>query len=175
MKLEQTILEMTQELESKTVEWIYRAIEKTRENDSNIYPETNRRLDEKYGKAHSRDKVFATPAIKAQVIEELIGTNVYNIAMTFIYKGASRNLRNEIIIEAVKKDYDSKRKALQTKIEKLAGTNEIVEISSIDNEGDKLSCFAYLDDGSKIQIYTIPAGGWNIQKFHFRGLAKRLK
>jgi len=173
MNLAQRILEMTQESELKTVEWIFRAIEKTQSVD--IWAEVTIRATSRFGASQSRDKIYATPYIKAEVIEELIGTQVYNAAMYFIYKGASRIMRTEIITDSVKKDYDSKRASLQKKIQTLAASNEITELTSVEVESDgKLGCFAILDNGDKIQIYTITAGGYNIQKFHFRGLAKRL-
>lgn len=177
MNLAQKILEMTQDAETQTIEWIFQAIDKCIEtDDSKIYAEVKIRLDAQYGTVQSRDKIFATPYVKSQVIEELIGTHVYNAGTYFQQRGVRRNLRAEMVTDSVRKDYDAKRKSLQTKIQTLAGSNEIVSLSEVSVEFDsKLGCYATLDNDDRIQIYTIIAGGWNIQKFHFRGLAKRLQ
>jgi len=172
--LDEVILEMTQKIEEDSIEWIFQAIDKVIDFEPKLYPLTHKRLDEVYGKEHSRDKVYATTYIKNQIIEEHIGGNVYSCGLYFIQRGVRRGQREEIVINDVAKDFKAKRENLKNKILKLANGDEIIEISNVSTECGKLGCFAHLSNGDRIEIYTIFAGGWNIQKFHFRGLAKRI-
>ena len=176
LDLTQKILEMTQDTEAKTVEWIFNAIDKVLAVD--IHEKIHEIMLEKFGSTPKRDNnyVYARDRIRNQVIDELIGANIYSAGMYYVQRGYNRNRKPEKIINDVKKDYDTKRKSLETKVIKLAGDNAIINLSNVTVESDgKLGCTAILDNNDRIEIYAIPAGGWNIQKFHFRGLAKRIK
>ena len=174
--LDQKIYNLTRPTELLTIEWVFKAIEKVRENTEEIHAETKRRLDKRYGAAHSRDKTYALPGIQKDVINDLVGENMYNVGLYYMQRGVSRTSRADTVTKDVEKDYNAKRLQLKSKILKLANNEKITEFSSITPEaGGKLGCDATLELGDIIQIYSIQAGGWNIQKFHFRGLAKRLK
>jgi hypothetical protein len=54
--------------------------------------------------------------------------------------------------------------------------SSIKEIKEITAEvNGTLGTWVILENGDKIIIEVITAGGWNIQKFHFRGLCKLIK
>jgi len=173
--LENIIYDMTKESEELTIEWVYKAIEKTKNNIQAVRDETNARLDKKYGPNHSRDKVFAVPGVHKEVISELVGENIYAAGNYYLQRGVSRTLRSSVVVNDVAKDYKSKRETLKNKIIKLSNKEDIVGFSKIQQQNGKFECTATLESGDRIEIYSITAGGWNIQKFHFRGLAKRLK
>lgn len=173
--LNETLVEMTQNIKENTIEWIYIAIDKTKELNKTLDDKIKAKLDEVYGKEHSREKVYAYTNIKYQIINEEIGENVYTVGTYYIQRGANRT-SNVKVIKDVNKDFDKKIKSLENKILKLANNDNIKEISNIWTEIDgRLGVNVILDCGDSILINVIEAGGWNIQKFHFRGLAKRRK
>lgn len=172
--LDKVILEMTKEIEEMTIEWIFQAINKTLEIDSIRFKIVEQRLLEKYPNDR-RARVYAQPNEMKDYIDETIGLNVFTVGNFYKERGVRRGSREEVVLKDVAKEYEAKRRNLKNKILKLAGDDKITEISSIVLESDsKLGCTAYLDCGDKIEIFTVEAGGWNIQKFHFRGLAKRI-
>lgn len=175
-ELDQKIYNLTRPTELLTIEWIFKAIEKVHGNIEEIHTETKRRLDKRYGTAYSRDKTYALPGVQKDVIDDLVGENIYNVGLYYMHRGVSRTSRADTVTKDVEKDYNAKRNQLKNKILKLANNEKITEFSHVSTEQDgKLGCYATLESGDIIQIYSIQAGGWNIQKFHFRGLAKRFK
>lgn len=172
--LEKVLVDMTKDIEENTFKWTKKAIEDQMEIDKTLYQEVEKLLDIKYGKEHSREKVYAMPNVKWQYIDDVMGADRYKEAQYFTDRGYNKS--DSKIKEVIKKDYDKKRKSLLTKIEKLQGNNKILEITNITKEIDgKLGCYVILDNNTRIEVKTISAGGWNIQKFHFRGTAKLLK
>ena len=76
-------------------------------------------------------------AIKAEIIENEIGSNVYNVGMYFLQRGITRKRNPEKVIESVEKDFKSKRSSLKNKILKMleksgSSIKEIKEITSED-------------------------------------------
>lgn len=174
--LNETLVEMTQNIKENTIEWIYRAIDKTKELNKTLDEKIKAKLDEVYGKENSREKVYAYTNIKYQIITEEIDKNTYTIGTYYIQRGVNRTSNSVKVIEDVNKDFDKKIKSLENKILKLANKDNIKEISNVWVEIDgRLGVNVILDCNDTILINVIEAGGWNIQKFHFRGIAKRRK
>lgn len=176
MKLEKVIYNMTKQIELDTIEWVFRAIEKTRKEVPNVRKEVKKRLNEQYGEKQTRDKIYAQSSVFKQVVDEFIGENVFKVGQFYIDRGVNRDSRSDRVVYDVNKDYDNKREVLKRKILKLTNNEKIIKFNNIDVESDgKLGCSIVLESKDTIKIHTITAGGWNIQKFHFRGLAKRIK
>lgn len=103
---------------------------------------------------------------------------MYNVGNYFIQRGSNRNLRSEIVLQYVEKDFKAKRSSLKNKILKMleksgSSIREIKEITAEVN--GTLGTIIVLENNDKIIVEVIRAGGWNIQKFHFRGLCKLIK
>ena len=174
--LDNIILEMTKETQELTVEWCFQAIEKTRELDETIWGRAEAIAQERYPDDR-KSRIWAIPNIRKEIIEE-IGSNVYNVGMYFIQRGSNRNLRSEIVIDSVEKDFKTKRTSLKNKILKMLekSGSSIKEIKEITAEvNGTLGTTIILENGDYIVVEVITAGGWNIQKFHFRGLCKLIK
>lgn len=172
--LDKVILEMTKDSEELTINWVFDAIEKTRTLSETMYEEVDAILKSKY--SDRKERVYAHPSELKRFIDEKIGYEVYNIGKFYQQRGVRKGLREEIVLDDVAKDYKRKRESLKNKILKLANGEDISSISEINTSLDSsFECFATLSSGDLIKIYTIVAGGYNIQKFHFRGLAKRIK
>lgn len=175
--LDNIILEMTKEIQELTIEWCFRAIEKTRDVQETIYERSDEIAFERFPDDR-RARVWAGPSIRKEIIEEEIGSNVYNVGTYLIHRGVNRDLRSEIVLEYVEKDFKTKRSNLKNKILKMldksgSSIREIKEITSEVNGA--LGTIIVLENADKIIIEVIQAGGWNIQKFHFRGLCKLIK
>lgn len=175
--LDKIILEMTRETQELTVEWVFRAIEKTRELDETIWERSDAIALERFPDDR-RARVWAGPTIRKEIIEHEIGSNVYNVGTYFIQRGSNRNREPERVIDSVEKDFKAKRASLKNKILKMLDKSGsfIKEIKEITSEVDgNLGAIIVLENDDKIIIEVITAGGWNIQKFHFRGLCKLIK
>lgn len=175
--LDKIILEMTKETQELTVEWCFKAIEKTRDIQETIYERSDAIALERFPDDR-KARVWAGPSIRKEIIEEEIGTNVYNVGNYFIQRGSNRNLRSEIVLQYVEKDFKAKRVSLKNKILKMleksgSSIREIKEITAEVN--GTLGTIIVLENADKIVVEVIQAGGWNIQKFHFRGLCKLIK
>ena len=175
--LDKIILEMTKETQELTVEWCFQAIEKTRDIQETIYERSDAIALERFPDDR-KARVWAGPSIRKEIIEEEIGTNVYNVGNYFIQRGSNRNLRSEIVLQYVEKDFKAKRASLKNKILKMleksgSSIREIKEITAEVN--GTLGTIIVLENADKIIVEVIQAGGWNIQKFHFRGLCKLIK
>lgn len=176
-RLDNIILEMTKETQELTVEWVFRAIEKTRELDETIWERVEAIAQERYPDDR-KSRIWAIPSIRKEIIENEIGSNVYNVGMYFIQRGSNRNLRSEIVIDSVEKDFKAKRTSLKNKILKMLekSGSSIKEIKEITTEvNGTFGTWIILENGDYIVVEVITAGGWNIQKFHFRGLCKLIK
>lgn len=175
--LDNIILEMTRETQELTVEWVFRAIERTKELDETLYQRAEELALERFPDDR-RERVYAFPYCKSEIIENEIGSNVYNVGTYFIQRGSNRNLRSEIVIDNVAKDFKAKRASLKNKILKMLekSGSSIKEIKEITSEiNGTFGTTIVLENADKIIIEVITAGGWNIQKFHFRGLCKLIK
>ena len=60
--LDNIILELTKEIQEKTVEWVFQAIEKTREIEITLYQKANDLALEKFPNDR-RERVYAVPSI----------------------------------------------------------------------------------------------------------------
>lgn len=175
--LDKIILEMTRETQELTVEWVFRAIEKTRELYETIYERAEAIALERFPDDR-RARVWAGPTIRKEIIENEIGSNVYNVGTYFIQRGSNRNREPERVIDSVEKDFKAKRASLKNKIIKMLekSGSSIKEIREITAEvNGTLGTWVILENGDYIVVEVITAGGWNIQKFHFRGLCKLIK
>ncbi len=175
--LDNIILEMTKETQELTVEWVFRAIEKTRELDSTLWDKIEATAQERFPDDRSKRNSMVW-SIKAEIIENEIGSNVYNVGMYFIQRGSNRNLRSEIVIDSVEKDFKAKRASLKNKILKMLekSGSSVKEIKEITTEvNGTFGTWIILENGDYIVVEVVQAGGWNIQKFHFRGLCKLIK
>ena len=175
--LDNIILELTKEIQEKTVEWVFQAIEKTREIEITLYQKANDLALEKFPNDR-RERVYAVPSIIKEIIEETIGTNTYNVGKYYIQRGVNRNLRAEKVLDDVQKDFNGKRIALKNKILKScekcnSEINEISKIYPLDN--NTLGAEILLENNDKIIISIICAGGYNIQCFHYRSNIKIIK
>ena len=175
--LDNIILEMTKETQKLTIEWCFQAIEKTKELNNTLYSRAEALALERFPE-DKRERIYAFPCCKNEIIEEEIGTNVYNVGNYFIQRGSNRNLRSEIVLQYVEKDFKAKRASLKNKILKMleksgSSIREIKEITAEVN--GTLGTIIVLENADKIIVEVITAGGWNIQKFHFRGLCKLIK
>ena len=177
LDLNNIILEMTIETQKLTVEWTFRAIEKTKELNNTLYSRAEALALERFPE-DKRERIYAFPYCKNEIIEKEIGSNVYNIGTYFIQRCSNRNLRPELIITTVEKDFKAKRKSLKNKIIKMLekSGSSIREIKEITSEVNGiLGTIIVLENADKIVVEVVQAGGWNIQKFHFRGLCKLIK
>ena len=175
--LDKIILEMTRETQELTVEWVFRAIEKTRELYETIYERAEAIALERFPDDR-RARVWAGPTIRKEIIENEIGSNVYNVGTYFIQRGSNRNREPERVIDSVEKDFKAKRASLKNKIIKMLekSGSSIKEIREITAEvNGTLGTWVILENGDYIVVEVITVGGWNIQKFHFRGLCKLIK
>ena len=175
--LDKTIFEMTKDIQDKTTEWVFDAIDKTNELNITLYRRAEELANIRYPNDR-RERIYAFPSCKLELIEKEIGTNTYNTGMYFIQRGASRTLRTDIILNNIEKDYSKKRTSLKNKILKQiekSGSNikEILNIKLEDN--GTLGTKIILENNDKIIIEVITAGGYNIQCYHFRGLVKLIK
>ena len=175
--LDNIILEMTKETQKLTIEWCFQAIEKTKELNNTLYSRAEALALERFPE-DKRERIYAFPCCKNEIIEEEIGTNVYNVGNYFIQRGSNRNLRSEIVLQYIEKDFKAKRASLKNKILKMleksgSSIREIKEITAEVN--GTLGTIIVLENADKIIVEVITAGGWNIQKFHFRGLCKLIK
>lgn len=174
MLVEKTILQMTEDIEKDALEWTFQAIDKTIELEKTLYDRVKSISKERYPDDTTK-RVFSLPYIIQEIIENEIGTNVYNVGKYYYSRGSNRNLRADYVISSIKKAFDKKREALKNKIEATASKEnsrikEFKEISILDN--GSLGCIIILENGNKIIVDIIRAGGWNVQCFHFRGLVK---
>lgn len=175
--LDNIILEMTKETQELTVEWCFKAIEKTKELNETLYSRAEALAHKRFPEDR-RERIYAFPYCKNEIIENEIGSNVYNVGTYFIQRGSNRNLRSEIVLEYVEKDFKAKRASLKNKILKMLekSGSSILEIKEITAEvNGTLGTIIVLENADKIIVEVIQAGGWNIQKFHFRGLCKLIK
>ena len=175
--LDDIILEMSKETEALTVEWVFRAIEKTQELNETLYQRAEELALERFPEDR-RERIYAFPSCKAEIIENEIGSNVYNVGMHFIQRGINRERNPEKVIDSVEKDFKAKRNTLKNKILKMLekSGSSIKEIKEITSEvNGTFGTRIVLESGDYIVVEVITAGGWNIQKFHFRGLCKLIK
>lgn len=173
-EIDSAIYRMTVEIEKLSVEWIFRAIDVVKEKYGLIYPEARRRLDLQYGQGKSKEKTYVHPKMLNIVIDELVGINIYNAGQYYIQRGISRNKNAEVVVLDTAKEYTKKRSTLKKRIVALVDGESIRKVSQVTKEIDgRLGCLVFLESGDTIEISTITAGGWNVQKFHFRGIAKR--
>lgn len=174
MLIEETILQMTEDIEKDALEWTFQAIDKTIELEKTLYDRVESLSKERYPDDR-RKRIYSLPYIKQEIIENEIGANVYNVGSYYSLRGSNRNLRADYIVSSIKKEFDKKRASLKNKIEAAAtkensSIKEFKEITRLDN--GSLGCIIVLENGNKIIVDIIRAGGWNVQCFHFRGLVK---
>ena len=175
--LDNIILELTKEIQEKTVEWVFQAIEKTREIEITLYQKSDEIALERYPNDR-RERIWAGPSIRKQIIEETIGANTYNVGKYYMQRGVNRNSRAAKVLDDVQKDFDKKRASLKNKILKSVDkcNSEIKEISEIyPLDNNTLGAEILLENNDKIIISVICAGGYNIQCFHYRSNIKIIK
>ena len=164
-------------IQKLTVEWCFQAIEKTKELNNTLYSRAEALALERFPE-DKRQRIYAFPYCKNEIIEKEISSNVYNVGNYFIQRGSNRNLRSEIVLLYIEKDFNTKRASLKNKILKMLEKSEssIREIKEITAEvNGTLGTIIVLENADKIIVEVIQAGGWNIQKFPFRGLCKLIK
>ena len=174
MLIEKTILQMTEDIEKDALEWTFQAIDKTIELEKTLYDRVESLSKERYPDDR-RKRIYSLPYIKQEIVANEIGVNVYNVGSYYSSRGSNRNLRADYIVSSIKKEFDKKRASLKNKIEAAAtkensSIKEFKEITRLDN--GSLGCVIVLENGNKIIVDIIRAGGWNVQCFHFRGLVK---
>ena len=175
--LDNIILEMTKETQKLTIEWCFQAIEKTKELNETLYSKAEALALERFPE-DKRERIYAFPCCKNEIIEKEMGSNTYNVGTYFIQRGCYRDRNSERITNEVEKDFKAKRTSLKNKILKMLekSGNSIREIKEITAEvNGTLGTIIVLENADKIIVEVIQAGGWNIQKFHFRGLCKLIK
>lgn len=168
---------MTKEIQELTVEWCFRAIERTKELNETLYQRAEELALKRFPEDR-RERIYAFTSCKAEIIENEVGSNIYSVGTYFIQRGSNRNLKSEIVIESVEKDFKAKRGNLKNKILKMLekSGSSIKEIKEITSEvNGTFGTTIILENGDYIVVEVITAGGWNIQKFHFRGLCKLIK
>lgn len=159
--------EITAPIETATVEYFWNAMTDYREFRSTL----DAKMKEEVAKIEGRsNQIWATPTIRKNLIEGF-GKGKYMICEKFNYDFIKGN--QEPLKAFIAKDFDGKRAKLLYKIEKEAKGREVVELSSVDHSnGGDLSAWVKLEDGTILDIYTIYAGGYNVQQLHFRQLVK---
>lgn len=95
----------------------------------------------------------------------------YNTQRTFKAKFADKDYE-KWITAIVKKDAAERKKALLAKITKITG--DIIE-SHVTMAGNGDLNGYFVGTKGKASITTISAGGYNVQRYHYRVLVKRVK
>lgn len=102
MLIEETILKMTENIEKDALEWTFQAIDKTIELEKTLYERVDAISKERYPDER-RERIYSLPYIKQEIIENEIGSNVYNVGIYYHLRGSNRNLRSDYIVSSIKK------------------------------------------------------------------------